>query len=143
MLAAAIAALPLVLLVAYSAGNRYNADRDRAKTRAAARSQLLATLVAESPRTPTQADIARLLPLPPIVTGSVIEVFARDGNVVASGGPEKALLQGDDSQIAAALAQPGQTVDVKGADGVKRVWGFAAVDGKPLVVAYAIPGNAV
>jgi signal transduction histidine kinase len=143
VLAAGIAALPLVLLVAYSAGNRYNADRDRAKTRAAARSQLLATLIAESPRTPTQADVARLLPLPPIVPGSVIEVFARDGNVVASGGPEKALLPGDDSQIAAALAQPGQTVDVKGADGVKRVWGFATVDGKPLVVAYAIPGRAV
>ena len=32
---------------------------------------------------------------------------------------------------------------MKGADGVKRVWGFAAVDGKPLVVAYAIPGAAV
>ena len=71
MLAAAIATLPLVLLVAYSAGDRYNADRDRAKTRAAARSQLLATLLARvAAAHPTRADVARLLPLPPVVPGA-------------------------------------------------------------------------
>ena len=67
----------------------------------------------------------------------------RDGNVVAGGGPAAGRLTPGDPRVAAALAVPGQTFDVKGSDGVTRVWGFAPIEGKPLVVAFGIPGAAV
>ena len=143
VLAAAIATMPLVAVVAYSADGRYNADRERAETRAAARAELISTLLGESAGTPTQADVRGLLLLPPVVDGTAAEVLDRDGNVVAGGGPAAGRLTPGDPRVAAALAVPGQTFDVKGSDSVTRVWGFAPIEGKPLVVAFGIPGAAV
>jgi signal transduction histidine kinase len=143
VLAAAIAAMPLVALVAYSADERYTADKERSTTRAAARAELIATLLGESTARPTDARLARLLPLPPVVEGSVVEVFDAAGRQVASAGPEAGLLDSGTPRVAAALAEPDQTFDAKGADGTTRVYGFKQVEGTPYVAAFGIPGSAV
>jgi signal transduction histidine kinase len=144
VLAAAFATLPLVGLVAYSAGVRYDDDKARAHARADSRAELIASLLAESPAAqPSQADIRKMLPLPPAVDRSVVEVFDRAGALVGSAGPRGGLLPLADPRIAAAIASPAAPFDVKAADGLTRVWGFAAVNRKALVVAYGIPGDEV
>jgi signal transduction histidine kinase len=143
VLVAALAAMPLIVLVFYSADDRYNADRERSTTRAAARADLYATLLGESTGRPTDARLDRLLPLPPFVEGSVVEVFDDRGARVASSGPQAGQLDTGDVRVTEALAEPDRTFDVKGLDGETRVFGFAQIEGKPLIVAFGIPGSAV
>jgi signal transduction histidine kinase len=144
VLAAAVATLPLVGLVAWSAGNRYEADVARAKTRATTRAEIYAALLAESKRTTTtQSDLKQLRRVLPLLDGSVLEIFTRDGGLVATAGAAEGALGPADSRIAAAVADPSQTFDARGHDDVSRAWGFSAVRGSPLVVGFAIPGASV
>ena len=57
--------------------------------------------------TPTQADVARLLPLPPVVAGSAVEVFDRERRRRRQRRARpRALLEPGDPRVAAALAEP-------------------------------------
>ena len=144
VLAAAIATLPLVGLVAWSAGSRYDADRARAKSRSTTRAEIYAALLAEAgAAAPTRADVARLRRVLPPLNGSVLEILTRDGRLVATAGTAAGALGPGDARVAAAVADPPQTFDASGQDGVSRAWGFAAVEGTPLVVGVAIPGASV
>ena len=144
MLAAALATLPFVGLVAYSAYERFDADRTRAAARAVTRAELYATLLSESSGARvTRADVDRLLRVAALGDESVLEVFDPGGRLVASAGAENAILLSDDPRVAARLEDPVDTFDAEGPDGVERVWGFAKVNGRPLAVAFGLPGEAV
>ena len=98
---------------------------------------------AESSRTPTQCR-ARAAPAAAAVRRRAARSRCsterrRRGQRGAGAG----LLEPGDPRVAAALAEPEQTYKLKGADGTTRVWGFSQIEGKPLVVAFGIPGAAV
>ncbi len=143
MLAAVIATLPLVALVAYAAVDRYNADRARADQRAMTRSQLYSTLLAGTGGTASEATLRRLIRLAPMISGGVLDLLDDSGRVVASSGTSRELPPASDPRVAAALASPVGTFDIRGADGVMRVWGFAPVVSAGATVAYGVDGNVV
>jgi PAS domain S-box-containing protein len=143
VLAALIATLPLVALVAYAAVDRYNADRARADTRATARSQLYSALLEGTGGTPSQATVRRLVRLAPMVSGGVLDLLDPSGRVVASSGTGRELPPPTDPAVAAAIAYPTGTFDIRGPDGDTRVWGFAPVPAAGAIVAYGVDGNVV
>jgi hypothetical protein len=87
-MAAAVATLPLVGLVAYSAVDRYDADHARAVTRASTRADLYAELIAEvhGAQPPSKNRLEKLLALTPPVDGSVVEILDRSGRPLTVAG---------------------------------------------------------
>src|SRR5918999_2974666 len=85
---AALAAMPLLALVAFAAFDRYADDRARAETRAVTRAELYATLLAqrEDPGVPpTQPALRDLLQISPPPDGSTIAIL--DGGRTAGRAP--------------------------------------------------------
>ena len=135
--AVAVAALPLLALVAYSAQDRYGADRERAETRAVTRASLYAALLAEAgvvDRAPQQAELETMLELMPLPPGDAVVVFDGSREVARSGagaaGPAGPVPAGGDFAAT-------------GTDGVERVWGVAPIGDGPLRIAFGMPGEAV
>src|SRR5918999_4281628 len=117
---AALAAMPLLALVAFAAFDRYADDRARAETRAVTRAELYATLLAqrEDPGVPpTQPALRELLQISPPPAGSTI-----------------AILEG---------GRPAVRAGVAGGDGGERLLGRAEVAGGDLTVVFGLPGRAV
>jgi two-component system cell cycle sensor histidine kinase/response regulator CckA len=143
LLAAAVAALPLVGLVAYAAVDRYTADHARATRSASNRAVLFASLLAaDKDPSPSAARVGQLLRLSPLPAGSALVIFDQQGRVVARAGPTAAgPLTG--ARPAAALARRAGTFEATGADGVERVWGLRAIDGGRSTVAFGLPGAGV
>jgi signal transduction histidine kinase/ActR/RegA family two-component response regulator len=144
MVAAALAALPLAVLVAYSSIDRYQADKDRAVVRATNRAELLATLLAEGSGAdvPSQARVRELSRLGRAVPGNVVVVY-QGGRIVARTGPDGAAPGADADALAAALARGSGVFSRTGADGIDRVWGLKRVGRGPVAVLYGLPGDAV
>src|SRR4051794_31555699 len=144
VLAAVIAALPLVGLVAFAAVERYNADFARSRTRATTRAELYATLLDEGGTArPTPADLAHLLSLNAPVAGDALAAFDDRGQLMSRTGAPNALTDETRAHARATLAGARGTVDERGADGVRRVWGFSKVDAQPIVVGFGTRGVAV
>jgi signal transduction histidine kinase len=144
LIAAAIATVPFMALVSYSSADRYEVDLQRAKERAVTRAELYAALLSETAsNVPPAGELARLRRVSSLPAGSALEVFDRDGSIVASTGAKAAMLGVDDPRIRSALERPSETFDAEGGDGVERIWGFAEVQGKPLTVGFAMPGDLV
>src|SRR3954454_15616490 len=127
VLAATLTALPLLALVAYSAADRYSADRDRARTGSTRRAQLYATLLSESRvQIPLRAELRHLLGLSSLAPQSVLAVFDADGKQLAGVGADAAPFARR-PRVASALASSSATFEARGADGIDRVWGLEAV----------------
>lgn len=126
--AAGLAALALVVLLAFSAIDRYNADRARAETRAANRAGLIATLLAESDAStpPSAGRLGELLVLGTRTTGTAAVIYT-DRRETVRAGAAAAGPPARDSDIAAALRRRAGVVSAAGGDGVLRVWGFKRV----------------
>src|SRR5439155_15333162 len=109
---------------------RYNADRTRAKTRATTRADLYATLLAQTggAAIPSGATLTRLLTLVPLTSGTAIDLFDGSGRLAVTAGTAGDDPPADDPRLAAALARRAGTFEVRGPDGVERVWGFAPVE---------------
>ena len=133
--AVAVAALPLLALIAYSAVDRYRDDRARAETRAVTRASLYAALLAEAgvvDRAPQHGELQHMLELMPLPPGDAVVVFDGSREVARSG---------------AGAAGPAGPVPATGdfratgADGVERVWGVAPIADGPLRIAFGMPGT--
>ena len=144
MLTAALAAVPLIALVAFSSLDRYGADRERAETRAVNRAELFSTLLAEEdPRhVPSQARLRELMALNELPAGSATVVF-RDGREIARSGPVAAGPPMGMRRTQKAIASRDGVFSADGSDGVRRVWGFKPVGDGPLTIAFGIPGSAI
>ena len=144
LLAAAVAALPLIGLVGYSAVDRYDADRARGARSAGNRAMLFGTLLGEPEvgGRPSSVRLERLLKLSPLPAGSALVVFDAQGRRVARAGPSRAG-PSDGAATAAALARRAGTFDATGADGVERVWGIHPVGHGSSTVAFGLPGDGV
>src|ERR687895_33352 len=115
---AALAALPLLALVAFAAFDRYADDRARAETRAVTRAELYATLLAQrdAPAVPpTRAALRDLLQVSPPPAGSTIAIL-------------------DGRRVAVRAAEPGGNGE--------RLIGRARVADTGLTVVYGLPGRA-
>jgi two-component system, cell cycle sensor histidine kinase and response regulator CckA len=135
--AVAVAALPLLALLAYSAADRYGDDRSRAERRAVTRATLYAALLEEAgvtARPPTTAELEHVLELSPLPPGDAIAVL-EDGEEVARVGDPAA-------NFPVTAPRPGN-FSATGTDGVERVWGAQPVAGGPLTVTFGLPGDAV
>ena len=141
VLAALIATLPLVALVTYAAVDRYNSDRTRAETRSATRAQVFATVLAEqyTGRTPTRAELAKVVSLLPPSPGGATIVYDTSPRAVVRVGDPRAT-PGSAAAVASKLAAGNTTFHARGTDGTLRVWGLAPIKGTPYVVAFGSPG---
>ena len=144
MLTAALAAVPLIALVAFSSLDRYGADRERAETRAANRAELFATLLSEEDPThiPSDARLRELMALNEQPPGSATVVY-RGGSEVARVGPIVAGPPRGRPRTEKAIAERNGVFSVDGRDGVRRVWGFRPIGDGPLTIAFGIPGSAI
>jgi signal transduction histidine kinase len=139
MVAAALAALPLVALVAFSAVDRYHADHARAETRASNRAELIARLLeTDGPRVPPAGRLADLLHLGASTPGTAAVVFADGRELVRAGSP-----QAGPSADDPALARRRGVFKATGPDGVRRVWGLQPIGATRMTLAYGLPGSAV
>jgi signal transduction histidine kinase len=146
VIAAAIATLPLVALVAYAAVDRYNADRESAHTRATTRSELYATLLAQTGASlgpPSDAMVSTLLALAPLTSGGVLDIFDGSGRIVATSAAVKNDPPVEDERVAAAVARRSGTFSMRGHDGVVRVWSISPVTRSPLAIGYGLTGSVV
>jgi signal transduction histidine kinase/CheY-like chemotaxis protein len=144
VLAAAVATIPLVVLVTYAAFVRYNSDRARAETRASTRAVIFATLLAQENlrRAPTNAQLANAVSLLPAVPQAQTFVFTTAGQVVTRVGDAGARLQSL-REAENALGGTDHTFHATGVDGTSRVWGVSQVGAGPFNVAFGLPGAAV
>ena len=144
MVAAALAAVPLIALVAFSSFERYGADRERARTRATNRAELFATLLAEdgTRRVPTRARLQELMALNDLPAGSVTVVY-RDGAEARRAGPATGGPPLGEDAAAAAIERRRGVFTTDGPDGTSRVWGVRRVGDGPLTVVFGIPGSAI
>jgi two-component system cell cycle sensor histidine kinase/response regulator CckA len=143
LLAAAAATLPLICLVAFSALDRYSADRRAAEARAANRAELYAAILAETGDydTPTQPRLQRLVHLTGIPSATAVAIYDGDRVRVRAGAANAVLPES--SAVRAALARRRGVVIATGADGIERVWGLGAISRSQGTVAYGLPGDAV
>ncbi len=142
LIAAALATLPLICLVAFSAADRYRADRRQAEQRAAARAEMFAALLAEGGDRPTQADLDRVFRVTPLPAGTALLVFDGSRPVLRDGAATARPPVGD-ARVREALARRSGVVIAKGADGVVRVWGLHAIGRGRQTVAYGLRGDDV
>jgi signal transduction histidine kinase len=139
MLATALAALPLVVLVAFSSVDRYHADHARAETRASNRAELIARLLAtDGPRVPPAGRLADLLHLGASTPGTAAVVIG-DGRVLVRAGSPGAGPAMDEP----ALARRRGVFKATGPDGVLRVWGLQPIGTTRMTLAFGLPGSAV
>jgi signal transduction histidine kinase/CheY-like chemotaxis protein len=144
MLATLLAALPLLALVAFSAFDRYDADRERAETRATNRAELITGLLAEAdaPGPPSAARLDEVLRLGTNPSGTAVVVYA-GGREVVRAGDRRAGPPVGDREADAALARRAGVFNATGTDGVRRVWGVRRLSSSELTLAFGLPGSAV
>jgi signal transduction histidine kinase len=145
MVAAALAALPLVGVVAYGAVDRYNADRSRAAMRAITRAELSAALVEQygSQASPTREQIRHLFGLARSPRGSALVAFDSRGRIVVAAGATSAAPQTGFPVRATRLIRRRGAFDATGQDHIDRVWGVAPIAGTGDAIAYGFPGSAM
>jgi PAS domain S-box-containing protein len=78
-----------------------------------------------------------------MLSGGVLDHLDKSGRLVVSSGTARELPPPSDPRLAAALANPAGTFDIRGPDGRTRVWGFSPVRSGGVVVAYGVDGNTV
>jgi PAS domain S-box-containing protein len=143
VLVAALAALPLLAVVAYATIDRYDADHARGPTRATGRAQVYAALLRQAgSERPTPMRLRELLELSQPTPGSVVVVFDARGRPIARAGAPRAGPSLADPAVREAIARGTGTFEATGPDGVRRVWGLAPGAGSS-VVAFGLPGQAV
>jgi signal transduction histidine kinase len=145
VIAAALAALPLVGVVAYGAIDRYNADRSRADMRATTRADLSAALIEQygSQSSPSAAQLQHLFGLARSPQRSALVVFDPQGRILVAAGIPRATPRGGFPARATRLIGRGGAFDATGQDGIERVWGVARLSGTADGVAYGFPGSAM
>ncbi|WP_051324985.1 hybrid sensor histidine kinase/response regulator [Candidatus Solirubrobacter pratensis] len=143
LLAAVLATLPLLCLVAYSAVDRYRADRGQAQARATNRAELFASLLAETGDygAPTQQRLDLLFRLTALPQGASLVVFAGTHPSVRTGASGAGPRLNADAR--AALTRRSGVFTASGPDGVERVWGVHAIGRSDSAVAYGLPGAGV
>jgi PAS domain S-box-containing protein len=141
VLAAALATLPLVVLVCYAAVDRYEADHSRAERGASSRAQIYAALLATAEK-PSEVQLQQLFELTPPIEGSALAVFS-GRRQVGHAGAQQATLPPQSPKLAEALTRGSGTFEQTGSDGVSRVWSVVRVEGTPFVVAFGLPGSMV
>jgi two-component system cell cycle sensor histidine kinase/response regulator CckA len=144
VLAAVLAALPLVGLVTYSAIDRYEADRTQAQNRATNRAELFASLLAETGDygVPTQDRLDRLFGLAAMPKQAALVIFDGDQPPLRTGAPG-AGPRLTDPRVRAALRRRSGVFIATGPDGVERVWGLQRIRIGSATVAYGLPGDTV
>jgi hypothetical protein len=140
LLAAALATVPLILLVAFSAFDRYRDDRSQARTRATNRAELFASLLAETGDygVPSRERMGQLFGLTRLPPGAALVIFDGDSPRRRIGAAPPV---GDAAR--AALRRRSGVFTATGSDGVERVWGLHAIPRSRATVAYGLPGDAV
>src|SRR4051794_982622 len=143
LVVAAVTALPLICLIAFTSIDRYREDRRAADNRAAMRAEQFASLLAESRnyRSPTRAALDRLFTLAAPPAGASIVVFEGGQAGRQAGAPTAG--PGLDERVRAALRSRDHVFTATGRDGVERVWGVHSVPRADAAVAYGMPGESV
>jgi two-component system cell cycle sensor histidine kinase/response regulator CckA len=143
LVVAAVTALPLICLIAFSSIDRYQGDRRAADNRAATRAEQFASLLVESGdySSPTGASLDRLFTLAAPPAGASVVVF--EGG--QAGEQAGALTAGPDldERVRAALRSRNHVFTATGRDGVERVWGVHSIPRADAAVAYGMPGESV
>src|SRR3954471_3212064 len=143
LVVAAVTALPLICLIAFSSIDRYRGDRHQADSRAATRAEQFASLLAESGdySSPTREALDRLFTLAAPPPGASVVVF--EGG--QAGQQAGALTAGPDlnERVRAALRSRDHVFTATGRDGVERVWGVHSIPRADAAVAYGMPGESV
>jgi two-component system cell cycle sensor histidine kinase/response regulator CckA len=145
VLAAALATVPLVALVVYSAWDRYDADHARASTRATSRAEMYAALLRQSSHdeVPTGAQVVGALTVSPLPDSGALVVLDAQDRVAQQAGSASVLPPSYEATFAPLLSGRSTNVDAEGGDGVGRVWGTAGRDGEPWTVVYGVSGSSV
>src|SRR3954468_6827554 len=143
LVVAAVTALPLICLIAFSSIDRYRGDRHQADSRAATRAEQFASLLAESGdySSPTREALERLFQRAAPPAGASVVVF-EGGRVrrqagAATAGPDL------NERVRAALRSRDHVFIATGRDGVERVWGVHSIPRADAAVAYGMPGESV
>src|SRR4051812_9195048 len=143
LVVAAVTALPLICLIAFSSIDRYRGDRHQADSRAATRAEQFASLLAESGdySSPTREALDRLFTLAAPPAGASVVVF-EGGRVRRQAGAATAGRDLDE-RVRAALRSRDHVFTATGRDGVERVWGVHSIRRADAAVAYGMPGESV